>query len=124
MLDILLRARPDERFHLQIGQPISVVWEWGPFRRTTWTNIFLPDGTPGAFVSWWFWKLQIYHGTTKCDASRTIWYWNEQLDDGNQLPYAADPSRYVMTTTPKEMLAVRWRAGGRQPVEWNNMGGS
>ena len=31
---------------------------------------------------------------------------------------------YVMTTTPKELAAFRWRSAGPGEAVWSNMGGS
>ncbi len=117
-------ARPDERFHLQIGQPTLKTWkQWGRvFRYLSWENVYLPDGSPGYWKSIWFWKLQIYWGNTKCDGTRTGMYWNNQLDNDH-----ADRNKYVMTTTPKEMWAFRWRSRGMKPINsqtaWTDMGG-
>ena len=113
MLNLHKGARPDEKFHLQIGRPqIKNQWVWWKiFRFTTWNNVYtLQDhGTKKGY--WWslwlFNRLQIYWGNTKCDATRTHMYWNHQLDnDAHQVGW------YVMTTTPKEMKAVRWRSKG------------
>lgn len=124
MLDLKKGARPDEIFHLQAGQPtFTQTVRWG-YRKTVWGNIFLPDGSPGTFVSIWIGKLQFYRGTCKCDPTRTQYYWDGTLDDGQAPAYTPDKALYVMTTTPKEMLALRWRKDGPRPAEWTNMGGS
>ena len=114
--DLMIGARPDERFHVQSLEPAPFVEQWGPWRRTTWGNLLLPDGSPGEFVSTWLWKLQWYVGTTKCDGTRTHMLNIGQLGD-------ATPG-FVMTTTPKELSAFRWRAAGPSPTDWRNMGGS
>lgn len=118
MIDLMLGAQPYERFHLQYGRPTPSQWSWGPFRRTWWYNLSLPDGSKGTFVSWWIGKLQWYHGTVKCDGTRTKMAWDGQLGD----PTAAN--QYVMTTTPKELSAFRWREQGPSTPTWDGMGGS
>lgn len=123
MLDLAKGARPDERFHLQMALPIArscVGWRW-LLRRTAWTNIVLPDGRPARFVTWVLcWGLQLYHGTAKCDGSRTFMLRHGQLGGT-----AHERSGFVMTTTPAELLAFRWRWKGldKEPT-WQNMGGS
>ena len=109
-------ARPDEIFHVQIPRPMPITTGWGPFRKTVWDGLFNPDGSVGRFTSCWLWKLQWYWGTTKCDGSRTTWLNTGQLGD-------ATPG-YVMTTTPSELRAFRWRAKGPGEPVWSNMGGS
>lgn len=118
MIDLMLGAQPYERFHLQYGQPKSSAWIVGPFRRTRWHNLVMLDGSKGTFISWWLWNLQWYHGTVKCDGTRTKMAWAGQLGD----PTLAD--QYVMTTTPKEMSAFRWRTSGPSEASWDGMGGS
>jgi len=126
MTDLMKGARPDERFHLQTGPPVPHVWTlFGVFKRVTWSNLFLEDGTPGVFTSWWVIGNAIhwYKGNVKCDATRTFMYWKGQLDDGVAIPYAPDPKAYVMTTTSKEKFSVRFFVDPGEPV-WTNMGGS
>ena len=118
MIDLMRGAQPYERFHLQEGIPTPSAWVCGPCRRTTWTGLMQPDGTPGTFVSWWIGKLQWYHGTVKCDGTRTKMAWTGQLGDSTL------PTQYVMTTTPKEMHAFRWRVQGPSVPTWDGMGGS
>jgi hypothetical protein len=96
----------------------------GPLRKTTWRNIFLRDGSPATFTSWWVGHLQRYAGSAKCDATRTFLYWAGKLDDGQGAPYIPDLLCYVMTTLPKEMRAVRWRSAGPSKPTWDSMGGS
>ena len=117
-LDLTKGARPDERFHLQVGPPVPHVVRLLGLRRTAWGHLFLSDGTPATFISWWLWKLQWYHGTAKCDGTRTRMAWAGQLGD----PVALD--QYVMTTTPSEMHAFRWRSKGPSEPTWDGMGGS
>ncbi len=120
-LNLHLGARQDERFHLQPVQPEPHVlgWRW-LVRRVSWANVFNPDGSEGKWISWTvLWFLHFYHGTSKCDATRTFMYRNGQLGDPH------NQTDFVMTTTPKEMLALRLRKGGMDatPV-WTNMGGA
>lgn len=129
MLNLHLNARPDEKFHLQIGRPqIKNQWTWWKFfRLTTWDNVYTlhHHGTKKGY--WWslwlFNTIQLYWGNTKCDASRTSMYWNHQLNnDAHQTGW------YVMTTTPKEMKALRWRKKGPNTntdpeTTWKDMGG-
>ena len=126
MLQLTKGARPDEHFHLQTGQPVPHVWTlFGVFKRVTWSNLFLEDGTPGYFTSWWIIGNAIhwYKGTTKVDATRTFMYWNGQLDDGVLPVYTPDPKKYVMTTTEKEKFSVRFFVDPGNPT-WDGMGGS
>lgn len=129
MLDLHKGARPDERFHLQLGEPVPHVsrpwWGLGLVRLVTWSNLWLPDGQPGRWESWWVIGNAIhwYRGTCKCDGTRTRMYWLGQCDDGKEPPYTADPHSYVMTTTEKEMWSVRFFVDPGEPV-WTNMGGS
>ena len=116
MVDLHKGARPDERFHVQQARPVPCTIQRGPYRQTSWTNIFLPDGYTGSFVSTWIWKLQWYRGTAKCDGTRTYMLNKGELGE----PTAG----YVMTTTPKELHAFRWRSKGPGDVRWDNMGGS
>src|SRR6267143_520068 len=104
MYDLTKGARPDEIFHVQIAQPTPWTTGWGPWRKTTWNNLLNPDGSDGSFTSCWLWKFQCYYGTTKCDGSRTIMLNTGQL--GDQTP------GYIMTTTPSELKAFRWRVKG------------
>jgi hypothetical protein len=109
-------ARTDEKFHVQSPQPTYVQSRFLLYQKTTWSNLVNPDGSAGSFVSIWVWNLQWYYGTTKCDGTRTY-----MLNKGE----LGDPTTgYVMTTTPKELLAFRWRAQGPGSAAWNNMGGS
>jgi hypothetical protein len=113
-------CRADERFHLQNGQPephsFGVRWL---LRRVWWTNIFTISGDNAKWISWTFlWFFHFYHGTAKCDGTQTYRYHTGQLGE----PIEANV--YVMTTTPKEMLAVRFRSKGMQEdPSWDNMGG-
>lgn len=116
MLDLMRGARPDERFHRQDAQPVPRQQIWGLIRKTTWDHLMNPDGSVGTFTSWWIGKLQYYSGSTKCDGTRT------RMMNSGQL---GDPTPgYVMTTTPKELLAFRWRANGPGEATWDNMGSS
>jgi len=125
MLQLTKGARPDERFHLQTGPPVPKVTNLWFMKRVTWSNLFLADGTPGVFTSWWIIGNAIhwYKGNVKCDATRTHMYWNGQLDDGVGEAYVPDPKKYVMTTTEKEKFSVRFFVDPGTP-EWSNMGGS
>lgn len=116
MLDLSKGARPDERFHRQEAQPIPHQQIWGLIRKTTWSQLTNADGSVGTFTSWWIHKLQYYSGTTKCDGTRTIMMNTGQLGDPTP--------GYVMTTTPTELQAFRWRAKGPGEAIWSNMGGS
>ena len=116
MLQLTKGARPDEIFHIQAEQPVPTQWSSGPFRRTTWSHLALPDWSPGTFVSYWIGRLQYYHGTAKCDATRTVMLNTGEL--GEPTP------GYVITTTPSEMHAFRWRTKGPEEPVWTNMGGS
>lgn len=122
MLDLGKGARPDEQgyFHRQLEEPVPHVTTLGPYRRTTWTNITNQDGSPGTFVSTWWWKLQWYRGTTKCDGSRTYMLRSGQLGTSPDDP----TDGYIMTTLPKELSALRWRKDGPGEAVWSNMGGS
>ena len=120
MINLYVNARPDERFHLQEGQPTPhwIGWRW-LCRRVSWTRIYDISGDKAKWTSWTFlWFFHFYHGTAKCDATRTYMYVNGALG------FPIDPNAYVMTTTPKEMLAFRFRKDGmdKTPV-WSNMGG-
>lgn len=125
MLDLHLGARPDERFHLQTGCPVPHVLDLKIFKRVSWSMVFLEDGTPGTFVSWWLFGNAIhwYRGNVKCDGSRTRWYWAGGLDNGIGAPYVAQPTKYVMTTTPKEKFSVRFFVDPGTPT-WDGMGGA
>ena len=126
MLDLYKSARPDEHFHLQTGPPVPTVGRvWGLYKRVTWRNLFLPDGSSGSFVSWWVIGNAIhwYRGTVKCDGTRTRMYWAGQLEDWQGVPYVADLACYVMCTTKKEMRSVRLFVDPGEPT-WDNMGGS
>lgn len=124
-LDLHKGARPDERFHLQDGAPVPRVRRFLFNKVVTWSNLWLPDGTPGKWSSWWLIgnALHWYTGTCKCDATRTFMYWNGQLDDGQGDPYQPDPNKFVMTTTEKELASLRFFVDPGEPV-WTNMGGS
>lgn len=124
MLDLQRGARPTDQFYLQRGQPVPHTRTVGPLRVTTWSNLFRADGTPATFRSWWIGKLQWYSGTAKCDGTRTRMYWGGQLDDGVAPRYVPDAAAYVMTQTPAELSAFRWRAQGPGAVNWDNQGGS
>jgi len=114
LLNLHLNARPDERFHLQDGPPeIISSFDWGWLRRTVWRH------APGSFTSWWLCRrLQWYHGTAKCDGTRTRMGWEGQLGDRTM------PNQYVITTTVSEMSAFRWRTKGPGVIVWDNQGGS
>lgn len=114
--DLMLGARPDERFHIQLPRPMPITKIRGPYRKTIWLGLVNPDGSFGSFTSCWLWKLQWYYGTTKCDGSRTIMLNTGQLGDPTP--------GYVMTTTPSELSAFRWRNSGPGEAVWSNMGGS
>jgi hypothetical protein len=120
-LDLHYLARPDERFHLQTCEPQPRVWGSLRFiRRVSWDRVYNPDGSRGWFVSWSLCdRLQWYHGTAKADGTRTYMYRTGQLGE----PY--DTHSVVMTTTPTELRALRWRSRGMDPVpHWTNMGGA
>jgi hypothetical protein len=125
MQNLYLNARPDERFHLQMGPPIPHVTRLGLVKRVTWSNLILPDGSPGHFTSWWVLGNAIhwYRGNVKCDGTRTRMYWAGQLDDGELPHYVPDLTKYVMTTTQKEKTSVRFFTKPGDPV-WDNMGGA
>lgn len=112
------RARSDERFHVQLMQPsVKRHLDWLPlFKFTSWVNLTKADGSPGSFCSLWIYRLQIYWGSSKCDPTRTSWLNTGQLGDPTP--------GYIMTTTPKEMWAFRWRTEYRKPPVWTDMGGS
>ncbi len=120
MIDLTKGARPNELFHLQSGQPhVGTHFDWGVLRRTKWTNIWLETDGPARWTSWWLFNhLQIYYGTAKCDGTRTQMYWSGQLGSKGSL------SKYVMTTTPSEMWAFRWRTNSPGEPVWNDMGGT
>lgn len=66
-----------------------------------------------------FWGGQCYFGSAKCDATRTFAYWASQYGE------PVDKNKYVMTATPKEMMAFRWRSNGSdKEVIWTDMGGA
>lgn len=125
MLDVHKGARPDERFHLQTGPPVPSVLNLWVVKRIVWRHLFLADGSPGTFTSWWVMgnALHWYQGTVKCDGTRTRMYWAGQLDDGLPPTYRPDTRQYVMTTTPKEKFSLRIFVNPGEPV-WDNMGGS
>ncbi|MDO8547849.1 MAG: hypothetical protein Q7R68_10885 [Nitrospirales bacterium] len=118
-------ARPEERFHWQAPQPwVASCRGWrGLVRRTTWTDLQLPGpwNDPARFTSWVIgWFLQIYYGSAKCDGSRT-----QDLRNGTLGGNDGERRGYVMTTTPSELLAVRWRGKGLERIpRWDNMGGA
>ena len=126
LLNLSLHSRPDERFHWQGIEPRVAScrgWRW-LVRRTDWTAIYLDApgyAERGRFTSWVIgWGLQIYYGTVKCDGSRT-----QDLRRGALGGNDVDRMGYVMTTTPAELLAVRWRwAGLERTPRWDNMGGA
>ena len=126
MLNLNLGARPDERFHLQTGAPVPTTTRiWWLYKRVTWSNLTLPDGSPGRWSSWWLIGNAVhwYTGTCKCDGTRTRMYWAGQLDDGHAPRYRPDPAQYVMTTTEKEKFSVRFFVDPGEP-SWDTMGGS
>ena len=119
---------PDHFYHLQAGEPVYLGEErkcFGLLRIRRWGNLFLPDGSLGTWVSYWWLgnALYYYRGTCKCDGTRTRMYWSGQLDDGQPPPYVPDPKLYVMTTTKKEMFSVRFFIDPNEP-NWDSMGGS
>jgi len=122
MFDLHDGAQPDERFHLQTGRPlIKAHFDVWLLRRTSWACLTNPDGSEGRFVSWWLvGHLQWYHGTVKCDGTRTRMAWSGQLGE----PRTMEQRDYVMTTTPAELWAFRWRLNGPGEPVWDNMGGS
>ena len=75
-------------------------------RRSKWKT-WKRDGTEGKFISWWFWKLQWYHGSAKLDGSESIL---------NGAP--------IYTDEPKELRAFRWISKGPQVTDKFNMAGS
>ena len=128
MLDLGKGARPDEQgyFHLSPGPPMAHVKRvWVVYKKVTWSNLFLADGSPGKWESWWLIGnlIHYYRGTAKIDATRTHMYWNGQLDDGKGLPYVPDPTKYVVTTLPKEMRSFRIMTDPGE-YSWQDMGGS
>jgi len=126
MLNLHKDARPDERFHLQTGQPVPEIRRtWFFYKIVEWKNLWLPDGSPGWFCSWWLLGNAIhwYSGNVKCDGTRTLMYWAGQLDDGQDPRYVPDSNKYVMTTTKKEKSSVRFFVDPGEPL-WSNMGGS
>lgn len=125
MLDLNKGARPDERFHLQTGAPIPQVTRFLIGKRVTWNGLYLADGSPGYFVSWWLFGngLHWYRCNAKVDGTRTRMYWAGQLDDGVVPQYIPNPIKYVVTTTKKEMASVRFFVDPGEPT-WDGMGGS
>lgn len=125
MLQLSKGAKDYERFHLQVGPPVPRVWSFLGMKHVTWSNLFLPDGSPGRFSSWWLMgnAFHWYGGNCKVDSTRTFMYWAGQLDDGQSDPYTPDLSKYVVTTTEKEKLSVRFFVDPGDPV-WTNMGGA
>jgi hypothetical protein len=119
-LNLHLNARPDERFYLQVGPPhLAAHFDWGWLRRTHWHCV------DRSFTSWWFFGcLQWYHGSAKCDGTRTRMYWAGMLTDTPEGYYKPDMNLYVMTMTPSELLALRWRRTGPGEPTWDGMGGS
>lgn len=111
-------VRPDERFHLQAGEPKAHIWRLGPLRRVSWEGLVNEDGSPGTFVSWSLWGFQLYHGSVKCDGSRTYALRQGQLGGSEE-----ERRMFVMTTTPKEKFAFRHHPPAEVPT-WDNMGGS
>ena len=107
-------ARPDERFFLSRWKPTPLLvlqlWVvrlvlWGP-----WPFVSLAVGP--------LWKeraLQMYGGV-KCDGSRTFMLRHGQLGGTPD-----EQAQYVMTTTPKELVAVRIHGVGQAP--YDNQGG-
>lgn len=126
------RPRPDERFHLQIGQPWCEGWGWDwLYRSVEWYGIYREDGFPGQFKSYvLLWFIRWYIGNVKCDSTRTGMYWNLQLEDGIGEQYIPDipiPDRpktgkYVMTTTPKEWGSLRFHGKPLDREVWTGMG--
>ena len=134
-LNLMFGARPDEVFYLAPASPnplgLRVThpwWGFGLMRRVRWTDLILPNGRPdGWFTSWtmriWrtvgdhFWCIQFYHGNTKIDGGRTFALRYGQLGGTTE-----ENLGYVMTQTPKEMLALRFKHVDAVPI-WTNMGG-
>lgn len=116
MLNLTLNARPDERFHLQIGRPwCHIEWTWWGLRKCVWEHVRLADYSPGEWTSYWFLFVKWYRGTAKCDGSRTQDYWQGKF--GTPVWEGC----VVMTTTPKEMFSLRVGLWNRKP-SWDAMG--
>ena len=126
MLNLQKAANEDERFHLQTGPPVPHVTRFfGIAKRVHWSNLIMPDGSAGRFVSWWLFgnALHWYVGTMKCDGTRTRLYWAGQLDDGHAPRYVPDLRQYVMTTSERERRSVRFFVDPGEPT-WDGMGGA
>jgi hypothetical protein len=119
VFNLSLNARPDERFHLQCGEPQPHGWGWdGVCRRVWWTQIYTEHAEDAQFVSWVvLWVFRWYHGTVKCDGTRTYAFWNWLLGG------PVDVNRFVMTTTPKELRSFRLSLKKPDRERWDNMGG-
>lgn len=125
MLDLMKGAKEYERFHLQDGPPVPHVTNLWFMKRVTWSNLFLEDGSPGEFISWWIIGNAVhwYKGTAKIDATRTHMYWDGQLDNAVWPTYVPDKNKYVVTTTEKEKFSVRFFVDPSEPT-WESMGSS
>ena len=125
MLYLHKYARPDERFHLQVGEPWCQGWGWDSFYRSVkWHGLVKENGTDGWFTSYvLLWYIRWYIGNVKCDATRTAMYWYGQLDEGHEPVYVPDPTKYVMTTTPKEKFSFRLHGTPLNREIYTNMGG-
>lgn len=49
-------------------------------------------------------------------------YWTGGLDNGMGKVYNPDPSYYIVTDHPKELLAFRFRRSGPVDPSWDVMG--
>lgn len=118
MLNLQQNARPQDDFYLQIGAPISKTYGWPwLFKLVKWHNLTNKDGSKGWFWSVaLFWYLRFYLGSTKCDASRTYWYWNGLLGG------PVESTRYVMNAWSKEHWSIRFHGTPYTNEQWYEMG--
>ena len=112
--------RPDERFHLQTGQPWCVGWGTDRlYRSVKWYGVYLEDGSSGWFNTYVLcWYVRWYVGNVKCDPTRTGMLRHGQL---GEVPPNAE-NLYVMTTTPKEKFSLRFHGTPLNREVWTNMG--
>ena len=113
-------ARPDEVFALTLNPTKMTAWgfDW-MVRRVAWKTA----AGSTYFTSWIVaWVIRWYHGSMKIDGSRTLRYWNGDLDDG-RTPYQPVKDYYVTTTTPKERLSFRFSLSTPNRERWDNQGG-